>query len=116
MLRVLRHTLIIVLIATYSAGAGATVLRLFLLPGAASSGAHAVKEWSNNGKEPRRPAWTQRRHLPLVHQISLSPAEPATAILQPHTARHVRHFTPAISLFVDFDYYSSRCNKAPPRA
>jgi len=116
MVRVLRHTVIIGLILVYAAGAGATVLHFSLLPGSASSSAHTIKARNSSGKEQRRPVWIQRRHLPLVHQISLSLAEPATAILPQHAARHVRLHTPATSLCVDFDYFSSRCNKAPPRA
>jgi hypothetical protein len=114
MSRVLRYTITLALISGYAAGAEAAALQQLYLP-AASSGAPVIKEMTGKGKEPRRPVWAQRRHLPLVHQLSMSPAEaPRAAISHRARALSLVPLTPCL-LVLDSDYFSSRCNKPPPR-
>jgi hypothetical protein len=110
-----RHIVVIALLVGYVAGAHATLLQLIDL-NAVSSGEQAVKQMSGKAKEPRRPVWTQRRHLPLVHKLTLSPMEPPSPVV-PEAALKFLSFPTAERLFRHAsDYFSSRCNKAPPQA
>jgi hypothetical protein len=108
-----RHIVTIALTLFYAAGAHASAIQL-AHGGVGSSSGHAVTEGSGKRNVPLWPVWTQRRHIPLVHHISVSPGEPPSPdvpdtkhafALLPYPPPNV----PGIS-----DYFSSGCNKAPP--
>ena len=109
-----RQIIALLLLSGYVAGSEATLLRLMDirldLPGK-----EAVKEGGAKGQEPRRPAWTQRRHLPLVVKLALSLTGPS-AFLVPQKNPTFSHF-PRFDRFPrsGVDFFGARCNKAPPQ-
>jgi hypothetical protein len=110
----LHRIVIILLLVGYSAGAHAALRQLISLP-SPTAGLPCVGLQTGKEKEPRRPLWTQRRHLPLVQIFSLVPGEPPRIFLPPGTERAFVDPAGGRILTLAADYFSSRGNKAPPR-
>jgi hypothetical protein len=113
MFTILRQIAVIGVVVAYATATQATSLRLTEIR-STSAGPLVLKEQTKQGNGKRHVIWTQRRHLPMVSQLSLSPVEPPQTFVPevPHKfSCAMEHQVLPVLLF---DYYSSRCNKAPP--
>jgi hypothetical protein len=115
MLGFFRNITIALLVGGYIAGTQATLLRLTDLP-ATAAGPHALAQDSGKAKPLQRPVWTQRRHLPLVSKLTLSLSETTRPLIPEILEKCSPCFEGATTPLSPTDYFSSRCNKAPPQA
>jgi hypothetical protein len=115
MMLLVRHIAVLALVFGY---AGGTFQSLSQIPDlmSSSAGPKAITTAHACGKAAQKPVWTQRRYLPLVQQGALSVAEPVGIPFPDASETHTHLSHCPVGAFLSSAYYSSCCNKAPPRA
>jgi len=113
MIRFLRNISLALLASLYLVASFGTMIYQVAMP-CVSSGLEKVEAATRSTKEHPKQVWTQRRHMPMVKEVSTSPLIPVKVNLHHDIKQYTSvRFDDPLFLISAF-YFSSLSDRAPP--